>query len=130
MKKATLLQRTLAAAAIGVLAGCATPTPPLYLWDAFPAQQYKSLAGNGASPDEQLQVLQAQEDKARGTNAALPPGFRAHMGKLYLAKGDTDRARSLWAAEKAAFPESAPYIDQLLSRLKGQTGVAKEGNPQ
>lgn len=129
MKNAMLFQRTLAAAAVCMLAGCATPTPPMYLWDAFPAQQYKSLAGNGASPDEQLQVLEAQADKARAANAALPPGFRAHMGKLYLAKGDTDRARSLWAAEKAAFPESAPYIDQLLGRLSGQAKTAKEGNP-
>lgn len=127
MSKTTLRRPALAAvAAICVLAGCAARTPPLYMWGAFPAQQYKSLAGSGASADEQLLVLEAQADKARAANAALPPGFRAHMGRLYLEKGDADRARSLWGAEKAAFPESAPYIDQLLSRLSGPVKRASE----
>jgi hypothetical protein len=36
---------------------------------------------------------------------------------LALNVGKPDRARQLFEAEKAAFPESAPYMDKLLARL-------------
>jgi hypothetical protein len=38
---------------------------------------------------------------------------------LHLAAGNADEARRLWQAEKGAFPESTPYMDQLLKRLDG-----------
>ncbi len=75
---------------------------------------------------EQVAVLEVQAEKARATGAALPPGFRAHLGMLKLAGGDPDRARELWVAEKSAFPESTPYMDQLLRRLDAP---AKKENP-
>jgi hypothetical protein len=112
------------------LVGCATPTPPLYQWDAFPRLQYSALLREGASPDEHIRALEAQAEKARASNAALPPGFRAHLGMLYLGAGNPQRARELWTAEKAAFPESAPYMDRLLKRLgrPAASGPAEE-NP-
>jgi len=61
--------------------------------------------------------MEAQAEKARAAGASLPPGFRAHLGMLKLSAGDADQARQLWQAEKTAFPESAPYMDQLLKRL-------------
>jgi hypothetical protein len=48
---------------------------------------------------------------------------------LHLDGGNADRARELWQAEKAAFPESAPYIDQLLKRLDGTAKTVKKENP-
>jgi hypothetical protein len=61
--------------------------------------------------------MEAQMQKAAASQAALPPGFRAHLGMLKLANGDPEQARTLWQSEKAAFPEAAPYMDQLLKRL-------------
>lgn len=107
-----------------LLAGCATPNKPLYLWDSFPRQQYATLLQDGASVDEQIKALEATAEKARGANAALPPGFRAHLGMLYLNTGNNGRATELWTAEKLAFPESTPYMDRLLQRL--QAPVADE----
>lgn len=99
------------------LVGCASAPPPLYQWDGFPRLQYSALLREGASPEEHIRALESQAEKARAANAALPPGFRAHLGMLYLTAGNTQRAQELWVAEKSAFPESAGYMDRLLQRL-------------
>lgn len=115
---------------IAVLAGCASRGPgPLYLWESFPRQQYDALLREGFSPEEQIRLLEAHAEKARGANAALPPGLRAHLGMLHLAAGNVDRARELWTAEKAAFPESAAYMDRLLKRLDAPAKSAQTENP-
>lgn len=109
------------------LVGCANQgaTKPLYMWETFPKQQYASLLHEGATPNEQIRTLEAQAEKSRTTNAALPPGFRAHLGMLYLNVGNTDQAQQMWLAEKNAFPESAPYMDQLLMRLSQPVNTVK-----
>lgn len=101
------------------LTGCAKPpAAPLYHWENFPRQQYETLLRTDGGPDAaQVTALQAQAEKARAKGAALPPGFRAHLGMLHLRAGNADEARQLWQAEKLAFPESTPYMDQLLKRL-------------
>lgn len=127
MRPRRLLAATALAAWLAVLAGCAAPGPrPLYLWESFPKQQYASLLREGASPEEQIQALEAHAEKARAGNAALPPGLRAHMGMLYLGAGNPQRAKELWHSEKAAFPESAAYMDRLLNKLDV---AAKPGKP-
>jgi hypothetical protein len=97
----------------------------MYMWETFPRQQYDLLIREGASPDDQIQTLEAHAQKARAANAALPPGLRAHLGMLYLNSGNIERARELWNAERTAFPESAPYMDQLLKRLDAPAKTAK-----
>lgn len=102
-------------------AGCAQKGPgPLYAWEDFPRRQYETLLAGGTLPNaaEQAERLNAQAEKARATGAALPPGFRAHLGLVRLALGDPAAASALWQAEKAAFPESTPYMDRLLQRLQ------------
>ncbi|MBA4178625.1 MAG: DUF4810 domain-containing protein [Leptothrix sp. (in: Bacteria)] len=107
-------------AVVALLGACAQKGPgPMYLWETFPRQQYETLLRSGTgAPGEQLLALQAHAEKARATGAALPPGFRAHLGMLKLSGGDAQGAREAWLAEKAAFPESTPYMDQLLKRLE------------
>jgi len=100
------------------LAACATAPRPLYTWEDFPAQQYVVLVHEGSSTvEDQTRALEAQAEKARATSAALPPGFRAHLGYLYLQAGNPGRARELLLAEKVAFPESGPYMDRLVAKL-------------
>ena len=98
-------------------AGCAQPGAPLYMWETYPRQQYAYLLREGISPDQQIQEIETHAEKARAANARLPPGLRAHLGMLYLSVGNPGRAMELWNAEKVAFPESTPYMDQLLKRL-------------
>jgi hypothetical protein len=109
----------LAAVLSGLLVGCAQAPKPLYQWDGYQRQIYDHFKGDGSSPTEQLSVLQAQAEKSRAVGAALPPGFRAHMGLLYLQLGRAGEARQMLEAEKLAFPESTQYMDFLLKGLPG-----------
>lgn len=119
-----------AAAGALLMAGCAHPPQPLYLWETFPRLQYETLLRDGGnSPDAQIQALEAQAEKARGANAALPPGFRAHLGLLYLGMGNAEKARELWMAEKSTFPESTLYMDQFLKRLDGSSNKPNMEKP-
>lgn len=109
-----------------LLMGCVQAPKQLYLWENFPRLQYQALLREGGSVNSQIAAMDAHAEKARGANAALPPGFRAHLGMLHLSLGNVDQARQLWQAEKAAFPESTGYMDQLLKRL--QTQATKNEN--
>ncbi|MCG3190110.1 MAG: hypothetical protein LKCHEGNO_02719 [Burkholderiaceae bacterium] len=112
-----------------VLAGCAQRPKPLYMWESFPRVQYDALLHEGVSPESQIQSMEAHADKARGANASLPPGFRAHLGMLYLATGNAEGARRMWEAESLAFPEAKAYIDSLLKRLNASAPGRPKENP-
>ncbi|HZE92657.1 MAG TPA: DUF4810 domain-containing protein [Rhizobacter sp.] len=122
MKSVSWKHLLVPAGCLALLAGCAQPGPaPLYLWDKFPRQQYDTLLRAGMMPADQIADMEAHAEKARAAGAALPPGFRAHLGMLKLSTGDAEHARELWQAEKLAFPESSPYMNQLLKRLDTPT---------
>jgi hypothetical protein len=106
-----------AALALLALVGCVQAPRQQYFWGTFPRQQYEALLREGASAEGQIQAMEAQSERARASSAALPPGFRAHLGLLHLSLGNADAARSMWLAEKAAFPEAAGYMDSLIMRL-------------
>ena len=130
MKSRRLATLVTATVAVTLFGGCASKGPgPLYLWESFPRQQYEALLRDGYSPPEQIRLLEAHAEKARGANAALPPGFRAHLGMLHLSVGNPDRARELWKGEQLAFPESSAYMDQLLKKLDGSTKSVKTESP-
>ena len=124
-----LIARCVTAVSLLALVGCGSAPKPLYQWEAFPRLQYQTLLREGASPAEQIRALEAQAEKARASNAALPPGLRAHLGMLHLGNGNSARARELWLAEKNAFPESSPYMDRLLQRLEAPVPAKKTENP-
>lgn len=112
------------------LAGCAQTSAPLYMWETFPRQQYVYLLREGISPEQQIKEIEAHAEKARAASALLPPGLRAHLGMLYLSVGNPGRAMELWNAEKIAFPEATPYMDQLLKRLGGPGVAPAKSDPQ
>jgi hypothetical protein len=99
------------------LGACAQAPKPLYQWEGYQRHVYEFLKGESPGADEQLTQMQALAEKARGRDAALPPGFRAHLGLLQLQSGRVDEARESFNAEKTAFPESAHYMDFLLARM-------------
>ena len=109
--------RLLASIAVATLVGCAAAPKPLYHWEGYQRQVYEYLKGDGTSPTEQMAVMQVQAEKARASGAALPPGFRAHLAMLHLRLGNYDEARLMIEAEKSAFPESAQYMDFVLTSM-------------
>lgn len=99
------------------LAGCAEKT--LYRWDEYQPQVADHF--KGGSPDAEIAVLEAGVQRAQATpggTGTLPPGYRAQLGYLYGFTGKTDQMVQQFAAEKAAFPESAAYMDFLLNNAR------------
>jgi hypothetical protein len=120
MMRRQTISKAVALAAASLCAACAQPPKTLYMWEGYPRQQYQTLLREGVNSQQQIIELEAHMAKARAAGMAVPPGLRAHLGMLQLAEGKPDQARALWEQEKAAFPESASYMDQLLGRLDAQ----------
>lgn len=111
------LLRAAALGMAGLLAGCAAPQP-LYSWNGYPTQVYSHLKNEGGSSEEQILVLEKGISQSAAKNAALPPGYQAHLGLLYLNTGRTDDALQAWEKEKKSFPESTQFIDYLIGNMK------------
>lgn len=111
------------AAALG---GCATQPKPLYHWGDYQPQVYAYLRGDGTtSPEEQKTKLEITAQQAQARGEALPPGFNAHLGLLYLHAGQTDLAKAAFRNEEAQFPEAKPYMDFLLKKFDPPEAVAE-----
>ncbi len=108
----------LASLSAGVLVGCAQPVPPLYQWGSYEGQVYAMYIEPGkAAPEDQLIRLEADLQRARSAQKALPPGFHAHMGYLYFQLGKLDQAVGSLRTEAVLFPESKAYMDRLIARI-------------
>ncbi|EMD9443050.1 DUF4810 domain-containing protein [Burkholderia cepacia] len=105
-----------ATAAAMLLAGCAAPTtPPLYQWNGYQPQVYEYFKGQ-SSPQQQIDALEKALQEIRAKGNKPPPGFHAHLGMLYASVGNGQQATQSFEAEKALFPESAPYMDFLMKK--------------
>jgi hypothetical protein len=103
------------------LAGCNHAPQQLYQWGSYEEQLYAMYSDPGKVPVEsQVESLERDYQRMRASNAAVPPGFHAHLGYLYFQLGKTDQAFQSFASEKSLFPESAVYMDRLMARLKKQ----------
>ncbi|AQV96291.1 DUF4810 domain-containing protein [Cupriavidus necator] len=98
-------------AATALLAGCATQQS-LYQWEDYQPQVYQYFKGE--SKEAQVTALEAGLQKIHASGAAVPPGYHAQLGMLYLDLGKGDQMVQQFQTEKALFPESAPYMDFLL----------------
>ncbi len=110
--------RLLLVVATAMLTGCAQQQG-LYHWGSYEDQIYAMYSSPGkSSPDEQIAKLEADSEKARAKSRTPPPGHYAHLGYLYFQTGKLDQAVASFETEKVLFPESRPYMDRLISRLK------------
>jgi hypothetical protein len=98
------------------LVGCASPT--IYSWGHYEDQVYTSYAKPGAvPPEQQIEKLEQDYQQARSAQKPVPPGWHAQLGYLYYAVGKQDQARQEFETEKATFPESAVFMNRLLTKL-------------
>jgi hypothetical protein len=98
-----------------LLGGCAPQTR--FEWGSY----QESLYLYAKAPDQRdayRQSLQDAIDKGKQTNR-LAPGLQAELGYLYLEEGDRGRAIQLFEAEMAQFPESKPFLTDMIKRLQG-----------
>ncbi|PTW94057.1 DUF4810 domain-containing protein [Achromobacter mucicolens] len=115
----------------GVLSACVQQPKSMYSWQSYEGSVYAYLKDDGGDYATQTLAMEKNIETARAANAELPPGFRAHLGMLYLKMGDGDKGVEQMQGEKAAFPEAAPFMDFLLRNAgKPQTVAATdEGLP-
>lgn len=106
----------LVAGAAATAAGCTAR--PMYEWVSYQDSLYVLwVRPESFDPAERLGRLTEQIAATESEGRAVPPGVRAHLGWLLATSGDTEGAARMFAAEKAAFPESAVFVDGLLSRM-------------
>ena len=114
--------RLLAMAALCVasvsLTGCANRPRPLYEWGSYQSQVYAHFKATSTGPEDQVIALERDLEQIRSNNATPPPGYYAHLGMLYASMGREDQTVKAFENEKALFPESAKYLDFLLSKSK------------
>ncbi|EHK67649.1 DUF4810 domain-containing protein [Achromobacter arsenitoxydans] len=107
--------RGLAIAALaGLLSACVQQPKSMYSWQSYQGSVYAYLKDDGADYATQTLALEKNIETARASNTELPPGFRAHLGMLYMKMGNGDKGAEQMLGEKEAFPESAPFMDFLL----------------
>jgi len=116
----------LAVAGLCVLLGCASGKQrDLYYWGSVVDANYLWLKANADEGDDVITAMEKTLRTATAKGRKLPPGFHAHLGLLYLEANQIDLAVHHWEAEKAAFPESIPFMDFQLNSLRG-TGVRSQ----
>jgi len=120
LKRASLLAGVSASMLTTLLTGCASQPRSLYYWGDYQSEVYQYFKPTDASPEQQLLDLQKTVEKARSAGQALPPGFEAHMGLLYLQTGHEDQALQAFRQEEHDYPESQQYIEYLLSKKTGE----------
>lgn len=113
MHKAFKFQWVALCAAV-LLAGCASGPQTLYQWEGYQPQVYQYFNGEEAR-EAQVEAMERDLEKIKATNRAVPPGYHAHLGMLYGSLGKDDQMVQQLRTEKALFPESATYMDFLLS---------------
>jgi len=95
------------------LAGCVGVGNSLYRWGRYQDTVYMYL--NGGSLESQISIMEKDLQKIVSGTVPAPPGFYAHLGMLHSETGNPLRAVECFTEEKTLFPESAAFMDRLLS---------------
>ena len=107
----------LAALAAALLSGCARQST-MYAWGSYEDQVYATYSDTGkVPPEKQIESLESDYQEARSGNKPVPPGYHAYLGYLYFQTGKIDQAYQSFQTEKQLFPESARYMDLLVSHM-------------
>ncbi|ENW82876.1 hypothetical protein F909_01152 [Acinetobacter sp. ANC 3929] len=111
--------------AIG-LVGCAAGPQPLYSWGSYTQQTYLMYnAPEKATPNTQMIKLEAEIEKAKAKNLAVPPGLYAHLGLLSLQQNNAQKAVEYFQLERQVYPESTILMDRLLQKMNASAGGQK-----
>ena len=111
--KARFVNCVLSALFLAIFFSACESSPSLYSWGSYELQVYAYL--NGESRGEQLAALERDLERIEAGGKAVPPGFYAHLGLLYVEMGNDAEAIACFTMEKALFPEAAVFMDFLLA---------------
>ena len=109
-----------AIALAALTAACAQPTS-LYRGGEYESLVYDmDMRPGKADPTTQIAKLNEEIERTNAEGQHVPPGVHAHLGYLYYGQGQLDAAYEQFAIEKRLFPESATFVDGVLTRMKKQ----------
>lgn len=109
-----ILCAAMAVASITVVSGCANT---LYDWGRYELSVYE-LYSNEFDLQTNLEVLTQEVKETRDGGGVVPPGKMAHIGYLHSLAGNVEAAVRSFEAEKAAFLESAVFMDFLIAKIE------------
>ncbi|MEM7200533.1 MAG: DUF4810 domain-containing protein [Planctomycetota bacterium] len=114
-------RRLILALAAAVTAAACSSTPQRYEWGSYQESVYLLTAGEGqVDVDAQIQAMNATVEQARQRDRPVPPGMHAHIGLLYSMRGELDLATAAFETERELYPESAGFINGMLTRMRAQ----------
>nr|WP_321239087.1 DUF4810 domain-containing protein [uncultured Tolumonas sp.] len=113
------LKKAVIVSGIILMSACSSGPKPLYNWQAYQPNVYDYFRTDGSSTDEQIHALEVNIQEAAAKSTAVPPGMHAHLGLLYAKAGRQGQAQEQFGIEKQLFPESASFMDFLLTKNKG-----------
>jgi hypothetical protein len=100
------------------LFGCAN-NQTTYNWGSYEMLVYDMYKNpSKATADQQLVQLRQDVEYAASKGKPVPPGVFAHMGMLYASMGDSAQAQQALNEELTRYPESAIFVDGMLTRLE------------
>ncbi|MFC3151997.1 DUF4810 domain-containing protein [Litoribrevibacter euphylliae] len=107
----------LPAIVLAFMTGCATSHKTLYHWGEYETLLL-DMYTNPGEVDNYTQITKINESIAYAESKGLKvaPGIYAHLGMIYAKNGDMPNAISAFENEKKYYPESATFIDGMLSR--------------
>jgi hypothetical protein len=108
---------TIAVLASATLVACATPSR--FEWGGYESALYAYSKRPDLRPQYRTTLEKAVAD-GRRTNR-LAPGLLAELGYLALEDGDTVQAIRLFDEEMSVFPESRPFLTDVVTRAKSRT---------
>lgn len=123
MKKALFLSLSVMAL---LISGC-SGKKPMYEYSNY-SQSYYQLkqTGDAESTSNWKTSLEESIEKSNALAIRVPPGIYANLGYLYLKVNDIQKAISFFKAEKALYPESGVFMDNLIKKAE----LMKEGRKE
>lgn len=111
------MQQFLIILLIAVLGGGCATNSEKYYWGSYENLIYKMYIKPG-SADPGLQIISLTRDiqKAQDSGQKVPPGVHAHLGFMYAIQGNVEQSQAAFLQEKLLFPESAIFIDGMMTR--------------
>ena len=74
--------------------------------------------GDAESTEKWKTSLEESIEKSNARAIRVPPGIYTNLGYLYLKVNNTQKAISFFEAEKALYPESSIFMDNLIKKAE------------
>lgn len=117
MKKVNILIVLVAVALLSF--GCATGQKPIYSWGGYSSTLYAyKKAPSEETMKAHKEALLSIMDESKKENLRVPPGVYCEYGYILLKEGKKDEAMRFLNLERETYPESAVFIERLISKTK------------